>query len=131
MEARAIMAAVKKIKPGYHINIFTDSQYCQKMFTHCLTFKNVNRLKEFENFDLWSELYWDLDHHKKNGSVMSISWVRAHDGNPYNEKADQLAAKGARQEEKQKCQDDVVYNRKKNRYAKHKPRPKIKHHKRK
>jgi len=120
MEARAILAAIKHIKPGYHVNIFTDSQYCQKMFSACLHHTDVNRLREFKNYDLWSEIYEALQMHQKHKSVMSISWVRAHDGNLYNEEADRLASKGKNQHEIQECQDEETYNKNKGTYARSK-----------
>jgi len=117
MEARAILSAVKKIKPGYHVNIFTDSQYCQKMFNKCLTHKSVDSLREYANFDIWSEMYQELINHKNLGSVMSISWVRGHDGNSFNEEADRLAEKGFNQPESEPCQNEANYKQKKGSYA--------------
>ena len=100
MEVRAILAVLKRIKPGYSIDIYSDSEYCTEMirkwhedrFIH----GKVNRV-------LWAELFKHMDRHISNGSNIKVSWIRGHAGNTFNEMADELASIGASREKKVVC----------------------------
>ena len=85
MEITAVLESLKKLgdEKG-DICIYTDSQYvlncAQKLWKRNL------------NTDLW-EMYDNLSFGKK----ISFKWVKAHNGNLYNERVDQLAKSSAEQ----------------------------------
>tara|TARA_B100000927_G_scaffold280369_1_gene264838 strand:- start:618 stop:1043 length:426 start_codon:yes stop_codon:yes gene_type:complete len=95
MELLAPINALKKIKPGSEIKIFTDSQYVKNGITNWIKLWLSNNWKtskkeDVKNKDLWIELY-NLD---KSFNIQ-WNWVKAHDGNPLNEEVDLLAKKAA------------------------------------
>ncbi len=95
MELLAPINALKGIKPGIEIKIYTDSQYVKNGITEWINtwlsnnWKNSKK-EEVKNKDLWIELY-NLN---KNLNIQ-WNWVKAHDGNPMNEEVDLLAKKAA------------------------------------
>ena len=95
MELLAPINALKKIKPGSEIKIFTDSQYVKNGITNWIKLWLSNNWKtskkeDVKNKDLWIELY-NLD---KSFNIQ-WNWVKSHDGNPLNEEVDLLAKKAA------------------------------------
>ena len=95
MELLAPINALKGIKPGSTIKIYTDSQYVKNGITDWINKWLSNNWKtskkeNVKNKDLWIELY------KLNKSFnIQWNWVKAHDGNPLNEEVDLLAKKAA------------------------------------
>ena len=95
MELLAPINALKDIKPGVEIKIYTDSQYVKHGITEWINIWLTNNWKtskkeDVKNKDLWIELY------NLNKSLnVQWNWVKAHDGNPMNEEADLLAKKAA------------------------------------
>ena len=93
MELLAPINALKEIKPGSTIKIYTDSQYVKKGITEWINVWLSNNWKtskkeDVKNKDLWIELY------NLNKSLnIQWNWVKAHDGNPLNEEVDLLAKK--------------------------------------
>lgn len=79
MELLAIISAVNSCPDGAFIDIYTDSQYCILVLS--------KSYKPKKNPDLY-ELYKKCVAHV--GGVR-FHWVKGHDGNTYNELADQLA----------------------------------------
>ena len=95
MELLAPINALKNIKPGSKIKIYTDSQYVKNGITEWINIWLTNNWKtskkqDVKNKDLWMELY------NLNKSLnIQWNWVKAHDGNPLNEEVDFLAKKAA------------------------------------
>jgi len=95
MELLAPINALKGMKPGVEIKIFTDSQYVKNGITEWINTWLANNWKtskkeDVKNKDLWIKLY------NLNKSLnVQWNWVKAHDGNPMNEEVDFLAKKAA------------------------------------
>jgi ribonuclease HI len=95
MEIKAVIEALKNIKKPKEIQIYTDSKYVQNGITSWIFnwkkngWKSSNR-KPVKNIDLWQE----LDNLVQKYQI-SWHWVKGHDGDKYNEIADQLARKAA------------------------------------
>lgn len=96
MELSAIINALKILKEKCSVEIFTDSKYAQLGMTEWIkgwiknNWKNSKK-KEVENVDLWKELYAVAQNHE-----IKWSWVKAHNGNKYNEIVDKLANEEAK-----------------------------------
>ena len=95
MELLAPINALKEIKTGSVIKIYTDSQYVKNGITDWINKWLSNNWKtskkeDVKNKDLWINLY------NLNKSLnIQWNWVKAHDGNPLNEEVDLLAKKAA------------------------------------
>ena len=98
MELTAALEALKATNDGEHVIIYSDSQYLIKGITqwvkgwrrrHWVT-KDGKRVK---NVDLWQELHIRA----YSGQQIDWRWVRGHDGNPMNERVDELAASARKQ----------------------------------
>jgi ribonuclease HI len=97
-----LMAAIRAIKESCKVQassilIYTDSQYVQKGITEWIKSWKKNGLKNstgkpVKNIELWKQL--DELCGKCN---VSWQWVRGHNDNPGNERADILANKGINQ----------------------------------
>ncbi|RTL12042.1 MAG: ribonuclease HI [Neisseriaceae bacterium] len=86
MELSAVIEALKVIKRNCPITIFTDSQYVKRGITEWIDGWITKNWKNVKNVDLWQELYplskqYNID----------WQWVRGHNGDKYNERADELA----------------------------------------
>ncbi len=79
MELLAIISAVNACPDGAYIDIYTDSQYCILVLS--------KSYKPKKNPDLY-ELYKKCAAHVAG---VRFHWVKGHDGNKYNEMADELA----------------------------------------
>ena len=95
MELMAPIYALKQIKPGSDIKIYTDSQYVKSGITDWINTWLSNNWKtskkeDVKNKDLWIELY-----NLNKSFNIQWNWVKAHDGNPLNEEVDLLAKKAA------------------------------------
>jgi ribonuclease HI len=96
MELSAIINALKILKEKCSVEVFTDSKYAQLGMTDWIggwiknNWKNSKK-KEIENVDLWKELYAISQNHE-----IKWSWVKAHNGNKYNEIVDKLANEEAK-----------------------------------
>ncbi|NLM48202.1 MAG: ribonuclease HI [Epulopiscium sp.] len=92
MEMKAVIEALKNTPPGAHVKIYSDSAY----IINCFNQKWIDKWekngwmtssnKAVENKDLWLEIR-QLEKERK------VEWikVKGHSGNPWNERADQLA----------------------------------------
>ena len=96
MEMQAALEALIYLKDrNEHIELFTDSNIVKKGMTEWIenwkrnNWKNSNK-KIVKNKEIWLQ----LDEASKSLNV-TWTWVKGHDGDPGNEKADFLANKGA------------------------------------
>ena len=96
MEMQAALEALIYLKDrNEHIELFTDSNIVKKGMTEWMenwkrnNWKNSNK-KIVKNKEIWMQ----LDEASKSLNV-TWTWVKGHDGDPGNEKADFLANKGA------------------------------------
>ena len=96
MELMAPIMALRKIKKASKITIYTDSIYLKNGITTWIKnwekngWKNTNK-KPVKNKDLWVTL-----NELSKDQVIDWKWVKAHDGNKYNEIADKLATDAIR-----------------------------------
>lgn len=86
MELMAVIEALKSLKRTCKIQIFTDSQYVQRGMLEWIEGWKKKNWKNVKNPDLWQE----LDKLASNHDI-SWNWVRGHNGDRYNERADELA----------------------------------------
>ena len=91
MELLAPINALRGIKPGSKIKIYTDSQYVKNGITEWINnwksngWKTANK-KSVKNQELWKELDQLTSRH-----YIEWKWVKGHSGHPGNERADELA----------------------------------------
>jgi len=81
MEILSVALGLKHVPNDANVNIYSDSIYVVN------TIKGTYKRKT--NHDCWQILFKEIN---RLGSVRS-NWVKGHDGNKFNEEADQLAAK--------------------------------------
>lgn len=91
MELTAVIQGLKSLKKDSTVELFTDSQYVKKGITEWIFGWIKNNWKTssnspVKNKELWQELY-DLS----KTHTISWHWVKAHNGDVYNEEADRLA----------------------------------------
>jgi ribonuclease HI len=96
MELIAVIEALKTLKKPSKIIIYTDSTYVKDGITSWLNkWKQNNwqtsKKSPVKNIDLWQILDSQSQKHQINWQ-----WVKAHNGNRYNEIVDQLARKSAK-----------------------------------
>jgi len=95
MEMKAAIEALKYLKEeNQPIDLYTDSNYLRQGITEWIfNWKKNNwrtaSKKPVANKDLWIEI-------SELSSVMAVNWhwVKGHDGDPGNERADYLANRG-------------------------------------
>ena len=78
MELTAVIEAISLLKEGQECLVYSDSQ----LTINCAT----GKWKRKANLDLWEE-YEKFSKNKK----IKFEWVKAHNGNHYNEIVDKLA----------------------------------------
>lgn len=84
MELKAIIESLKYIEPKSECKIYSDSQ----LSINCASGKWCRKA----NIDLWNE-YENVSKDK----YIDFEWVKAHNGNYYNEKVDKIAFEEAKQ----------------------------------
>ncbi len=95
MELTAVIEALSTLKEPCKVVLYTDSKYIIDGITQWIDgwkakgWKTANK-KHVKNDDLWKKL-----DELCNGHDINWQWVKGHDGNPGNERADELACKGA------------------------------------
>lgn len=95
MELMAVIMALKKLKKSCKVTLHTDSQYvkngCESWMANWKKngWKGSNK-KEVLNADLWKELDSLLQLHS-----VSFVYVKAHNGDQWNEYVDKLASGAA------------------------------------
>jgi len=93
MELTAAIKAIKYFKKKIIINIYTDSKYLKDGITIWIKkwklngWKTSNK-KNVKNSDLWKLLEEKIQNHE-----IHWMWVKGHNENIFNEKADMLAKK--------------------------------------
>jgi ribonuclease HI len=97
MELLAVIRALEALEPGTRVKLHTDSQYVQLGISQWIHswkkrgWKTADR-KPVKNDDLWKQL-----DELRNQHDVEWLWVRGHDGNTGNERADELANLGVEQ----------------------------------
>ena len=86
MELTAVIEALKCLKVKCEVHIYTDSQYVQKGITEWIKNWKLKNWKGVKNIDLWQLL-----DEATTKQQITWHWVRGHDGNAGNERADFLA----------------------------------------
>ncbi len=86
MELTAVIESLKLLKRKCKIMIFTDSQYVQRGITEWIKGWVKKNWKDVKNPDLWKILLVETEKHE-----IEWNWVRGHNGDKYNERADELA----------------------------------------
>ena len=92
MELTAAIRALRSIKEPSSVTIYTDSQYLQKGIGEWLSgwirkdWRTTSG--KVANRDLWEELIAAEKPH-----TVRWEWLRGHDGDPNNQRVDQLARK--------------------------------------
>ena len=95
MELTAVIEALASLKRRCHVIVHTDSQYVRLGITEWLPgwmqrgWKTAAK-KAVKNADLWQRLFDAAAKHE-----IEWRWVRGHSGNVGNERADELANRGA------------------------------------
>jgi ribonuclease HI len=99
MELTAVIMALEALKRPCHVILHADSQYVLKGMTEWLAGWKAKGWKTaakqpVKNIDLWQKLdtLVATTEHK-----IDWRWVRGHNGDPGNERADELANRGVEQ----------------------------------
>ena len=98
MELTAAIRALESLKRPCRVILTTDSQYVRDGITSWITgwkrrgWQTAER-KPVKNEDLWRRLDALSEQHQ-----VQWRWVRGHSGHPDNERADQLARRGAEEQ---------------------------------
>jgi ribonuclease HI len=95
MELLAVIKGLEALKCPCHVVVTTDSSYVKQGITTWIhTWKRngwrTSQKKPVKNVDLWQQLDRVCTHHQ-----IDWVWVKGHAGHPGNERADQLACRGA------------------------------------
>lgn len=94
MELEAVIQALHRVYSPTDIKIHTDSKYVQQGIDGWAKrwrkngWRTLGTNRQVINVDLWAELLDLMAPHK-----VKCFWVKGHNGNTYNELADQLAAR--------------------------------------
>jgi ribonuclease HI len=91
MELMAVLMSLKELKKPCEIDLYTDSTYVKNGMTSWIFNWQKNNWrtadkKPVKNADLWQEIF-ELS---KNHQIL-WHWVKAHNGDVFNERADKLA----------------------------------------
>ena len=95
MEMRAVIEALRVVKKSAaKITIYTDSKYVQNGISEWIYSWKKNGWKSaakkpIKNVDLWQELDLAASQHD-----IEWQWVKGHNGDKFNEMADELAREG-------------------------------------
>ena len=89
-ELLALLMALESVDPSERLLVRSDSEYAVHGLRKHLSSPS-NHLPT-ANRDLWLRI---MPHARALGSRLSLEWVRGHNGDPGNEKADQLAGDAA------------------------------------
>jgi ribonuclease HI len=94
MEMTAVIRALEALRRPCNVKLYTDSSYVQKGITEWIigwkarNWRTADK-KPVKNEDLWKTLDVLASQHQ-----IEWIWVRGHDGNDGNERADSLANEG-------------------------------------
>lgn len=95
MELRAAIEGLSALKRRCDVDLYTDSQYVKNGINQWMAAWKRNgwktsAKKPVKNVELWKQLDELVNSHR-----VHWHWVRGHTGNEGNERADQLANRGA------------------------------------
>lgn len=96
MELMAVIQALQALKRPCAVTLYLDSQYVLKGITEWLPgwkakgWRTASK-QPVKNVELWQQLDALV---AGSGHVIDWRWVRGHNGDPGNERADQLANRG-------------------------------------
>ncbi|WP_295854004.1 ribonuclease HI [uncultured Xylophilus sp.] len=96
MEMTAVIEALQALKRPCQVTLYVDSQYVLKGITEWVKgwkargWKTASK-EPVKNVELWQKLD---DLVANSGHQIDWRWVRGHNGDPGNERADQLANRG-------------------------------------
>ena len=96
MEMTAVIEALKALKRPCRVTLHVDSQYVLKGMTEWRTgwkargWRTASK-EPVKNVDLWQQMDALVN---SGGHEIVWRWVRGHNGDPGNERADQLANRG-------------------------------------
>lgn len=94
MELMAAIKALNELKKRCNVDLYTDSNYVRQGITEWIFgwkkkgWKTADK-KPVKNVDLWQMLDEATTRHD-----VKWHWVKGHNGDPLNERADELARKG-------------------------------------
>lgn len=93
MELIAVINGLKALQTFCSVDLYTDSLYIKNGITEWINKWKVNgwktsNKKPVKNMELWKELDDVANQH-----YINWKWVKAHNGDKYNEEADMLARK--------------------------------------
>lgn len=92
MELKAIIHALEKCKPGYTIDVYSDSQYCVDSINKWLpSWYKRGIIDKKLNADLWMRFLKIKEAHEQGQSKLTFIWIRGHSHNNFNKTADELA----------------------------------------
>lgn len=97
MELLAPIIALKALKEGCRVTVYSDSKYVVDAVSKGWAQKwrskgwKRNRKERAINPDLWEQLLAEIERHD-----VEFRWVKGHAGHPGNERADRLSEEGAR-----------------------------------
>ncbi|MDE7468963.1 MAG: ribonuclease HI [Desulfovibrionaceae bacterium] len=107
MELIGVIRALTMIRSRIDIILYTDSKYIRNAIEEGWLQKwqrsgwKTSTKKSVKNRDLWEHLYSLLTTY-----TVRFEWVKAHNGNTYNERCDILAKQGAQMENQER---DIVF----------------------
>lgn len=95
MELAAVINGLQDITESQDIIIYTDSIYVKKGITEWIFNWKKNGWKTASKQPVKNKILWQtLDTQVQRHKSIEWVWVKGHDGNYYNELADELARKG-------------------------------------
>jgi ribonuclease HI len=86
MEIKAVIEGLRQLKFPVSVIIYSDSSYVVNTINKWINTWIKNDFSKKKNVDLWKEYVKVASNHK----VRAI-WIKSHDGNPENERCDELA----------------------------------------
>lgn len=99
MELMAVIHGLEALKESCEVDIVSDSKYVvdaiEKEWLHSWQKNGWRKAdkKPVLNVDLWQELCVLLEKH-----TVSFTWIRGHDGHPYNERCDKIAVEESKKQ---------------------------------
>lgn len=90
MELTAAIEALHFFPPGSRLHVYSDSQYVVNGITKWIRNWKRKSFEKIKNVDLWLRL-----DNLNEARVVEWEWVKAHNGNKWNERADVIARQEA------------------------------------
>ncbi|MFM9836547.1 MAG: ribonuclease HI [Methylophilaceae bacterium] len=97
MELTAVIRALETLKRSSKIKLYTDSSYVQKGMTEWIVGWKAKNWRTAEKKPVKNEDLWKVLDTLSQSHQIEWIWVRGHDGNDGNERADALANQGVAQ----------------------------------